>query len=81
MTLVSNSSKNMQYFLVSKRKSARYIFVLNISLQFKMYVRTYNEITCLFILVLLLTSYIENTRHSYCYVCIFCLDAKQNKGV
>jgi len=40
--------------------------------------RLCDEITWLFLLVLLLANCVENTRHSYCYVCVFRLAGKQN---
>ncbi len=36
------------------------------------------EITCPFLLVLLLAHCVENTRHSYGYACVFRLVVKQN---
>lgn len=36
------------------------------------------EITCLFLLVLLLASRVENTRRSYCYACVYRLVGEQN---
>jgi hypothetical protein len=36
------------------------------------------EITCPVLRVLLLVNCVENTRHSYCYVCVFRLIGEQN---
>ncbi len=41
-------------------------------------VRICIEITCPFLLVLLLAHCVENTRHSYGYACVFRLVVKQN---
>lgn len=42
------------------------------------FLRIYPEITCRFLLVLLLANCVENTRRSYCYACVFRRVGEQN---